>query len=137
MRKLIVLLAMTGCAQVGPPPVEQISAAPAVSSVPENIQQAAEQVAFRAVELAHPHTDPASVANCVRENATNGELLTLADGILHSHYPGRASDCHNDIATANGQPMCGRQWAGAEPMSAHPRGAKKLNLMQEVSKWLN
>ena len=87
MHKLIVLLAMAGCAQVGPPPVEQISAAPAVSSVPENIQQAAEQVAFRAVELAYPHIDPAPVANCVRDNATNGELLTLADGMLNSTTP--------------------------------------------------
>ncbi len=87
MQKVIVLLAMAGCAQVGQAPVEQILPAPAVSSVPEEIQQAAEQVAFRAVELAYPNIDPAPVANCIRDNATNGELLTLADGMLHSTTP--------------------------------------------------
>lgn len=84
MHKLTIVLAIAGCAQVAQPPVEQISAAPAVSSIPAGIQQAAEQVAFLAIEMTYPQVNPAPVANCVRNNATNGELLTLADGMLHS-----------------------------------------------------
>lgn len=87
MGTLAVLTVLSGCSQAQKPPVQQIMPAPAVSSVPEGIQQAAEQVAFRAVQLAFPQVDATPAANCVRTNATNDELFILADGTLHSTTP--------------------------------------------------
>ncbi len=54
-----------------------------VSLVSEEIAQQAEQVAARDIGERFPNSDVAAVANCIRDNATDSELLGLSEGALH------------------------------------------------------
>ena len=85
----VILLVLASCQKSERASVAQVQPKPArtVSELPEGIKQAAEQVAFRAVQASHPRVDPAPVANCIRDNATDNELLALADGALNSTTP--------------------------------------------------
>lgn len=87
MRKTLLLLILAGCQQAAPVEVQPSSELSTASILPEGILQAAEQVAFRAVESYHPTLDPAPAANCIRDNGTNSELLFLADGTKHTTTP--------------------------------------------------
>ena len=87
MRGVLLLLVLAGCQQAAPVEVQPSAEPSSASVLPEGILQAAEQVAFRAVESRHPNLNSATVANCIRDNGTNSELLFLADGTKHSTTP--------------------------------------------------
>lgn len=82
---MISLFAMAACRGDLPAntPVDVMGQPPQQSRLPDEIQQAAEVVSFRAIEQAYPNVNAAPVANCVRANASDAELLALSDNALH------------------------------------------------------